>query len=147
MRRILMTLSLMALAGCAAAPSRYGNYAAPDAATSNMMANDATVQLVSMYPPALNRFNLLQATATDAFGTDLLAGLRAKGYAVGEYVAPVDGKAAPAPSSGSSLGYTITVQGTNMYYLTLYVGPQQLSRIYVAENGSAYPAGAWAHKE
>lgn len=147
MRRFLMSACLVALAGCAAAPSRYGAFSTVDAGTSTMMANDATKQLAQLFPPALNRFNLLQPTNTDAFGTALVTGLRAKGYAVAAYTPPVDGKSPPAPTSGTTLGYAITGQGVNMFYLTLYVGPQELSRIYVVENGAAYAAGAWAHKE
>ena len=146
MRRFLFVCAITLLAGCAATPSRYGTYGVVDAAASTAVANDAVMQLVALFPPALNRLDM-QQSATDAFGGALTAGLRAKGYAVASYVPPRNGAAAP-PAKGTPFAYTLTQQGnSNTYFLTLFVGSQTLSRIYVGENNGAYPAGAWAHKE
>lgn len=150
MRKVFIASAFLLLTACAAAPSRFGNYTLPStpAATQGAMAADAVKQLVTMFPPAHNRFNMAQAVDEDQFGVDLVATLRSRGYAVAEYVAPVHGVPAVAPGPGASLAYTLTEQASsNMYYLTLFVGPQVVSRVYVAQNGLAVPIGAWTHKE
>jgi hypothetical protein len=38
-------------------------------------------------------------------------------------------------------------QADSLYRLTLLVGVQSISRPYVAENGTAQPAGYWARRE
>lgn len=146
MRRFLFVCAIALLTGCAGAPSRYGSHGVVESASSTAIANDAANQLGQLFPPALNRLDL-QQPATDTFGTALIAGLRAKGYAVATYSPPRNGAAAP-PAKGTPFAYTLTQQGkSNTYFLTLFVGSQMLSRIYVGENNGAYPAGAWAHKE
>ena len=146
MRRLLLVFALVVFAGCVSAPSRYGNFSTAPSVASTDMANDATKQLAVLFPPALTRLDLLGPTG-DAFGTALVTGLRTKGYAVAEYAPPSDAEAAP-PANGTPFAYALNQEGnTNTYFLTLFVGTQTLSRIYVTQTNGARPAGAWAHKE
>ena len=79
-----LLLCTVGLAGCATAPSPYGNFTrgAP-AAVDRTVAEDAVRQLTVVYPAANTRFDLQQPTP-DPFGALLTQSLRAKGYAVQE---------------------------------------------------------------
>ena len=167
-----ITLLIASLAGCATrdadTSSAYGNFVQNSpAACDQKMAEDAVKRLVAMYPPARTRFDLQQSTS-DAFGTALVASMRGKGYALLEYkpapgsqdLATANGQRpvpAKAPAAGAiakpaaatlSLRYILDLdQGSNLYRVTLLVGNQTLTRAYLAQNGSALPAGAWIRKE
>jgi type IV secretion system protein TrbH len=158
--------ALVGLAGCTTTRSPYGNFArnAP-AVHDRTMADDAVKQLMAVYPPARTRFDLQQATP-DAFGTLLVAKLRSGGYALLEFK-PAPGAqdtnaATGEPSASTSivavapaslapalaLNYVLDLDaGSNLYRVTLLVGNQSLTRAYLAQNESVYPAGSWARKE
>jgi hypothetical protein len=141
---IFAALFLSGLSGCAAVGSPYGNFLRePSIAHERTIADDAVKQLVALYPPAMTRFDLRQETP-DAFGTVLLASLRANGYAVSEF------KAAPSEpkTSGFSLRYVLDQpDDLRLYRLTLWIDDKPLSRVYLAQDGSARPAGVWVRKE
>ena len=148
-------LCAVALAGCAAAPSPYGDFAreAP-AGYDRTVVEDAVRQLTAVYPPAHTRFDL-QQPAPDPFGTVLMQALRAKGYAVQEAgsspaapnkTARGDGATAPGAPAVFPLRYVFD-QAADLYRVTLLVGDQSLTRAYLAQQGAMYPAGAWVRKE
>ena len=161
MHKLVFTALLAGLAGCASHDpgpgSSYGNFV-PDspAASDQKMAFDAVQRLSAIYPPARTRFDLQQITP-DAFGSALVASLRARGYALLEYKSTQDPATptgqAPAPSAKSpgttlALRYVVDFDPTSqLYRITLLIGNQSLTRAYLAQNGSAVAAGAWVRKE
>jgi hypothetical protein len=159
MHKLAFAALLAGLAGCAShdlgPDSSYGNFV-PDspAASDQKMAFDAVQRLSALYPPARTRFDLQQITP-DAFGTALVASLRARGYALLEYKStqdPATGQA-PAPSAKSpgttlALRYVVDFDpASQLYRITLLIGNQSLTRAYLAQNGSTVAAGAWVRKE
>jgi hypothetical protein len=161
----LAALLLAALSGCANRPqlnSSLGNFIAdPPADFGKKIANDAMKQILAAYPPARTRFDL-QQTALDPFGTSLVTSLRAKGYALQE-LKPESGASGNARGQDNGalrrklegtgaerlpLGYVLDqANESNLYRVTLWVGKQALSRAYVVQNGSVFPAGSWVRKE
>lgn len=152
MRKRLLALCALMPVGCATTP-QYGNFTQQTPVTvEQKIAADAVKQLVTLHAPGKTRFMLRQPTP-DAFGTALLTGLRQEGYVVLEFSPP---KTAPAtagsPSQNASavpLHYVLDQldQAERLYRVTLRVGTQSISRPYVAENGTAQPAGYWARRE
>lgn len=156
---LLLCGALFAIGGCATtAPNGgYGNFAEASPELNDKLANDSLRQLAALYPPARTRFNLVQPTP-DPYGAALVAGLRAKGYAVMESkdLPATQRSAAPKkPASGPETGpagldlrYVVDRQGTsNLYRVTMVIGTQSLTRGYVAQNDGMHAAGAWVRKE
>jgi hypothetical protein len=160
-------LFLVLLTGCAGTSptdsATHGNFIedAP-VAYNRKIAFDAVKQLIAVYPPARTRFDLQHPTP-DTFGTSLVGSLRAKGYAVLEYQ-QTTGKAAKAKGAGTEtpeprsvnalataplpLGYVLDrANDATLYRVTLLVGRQSLTRAYLVQNGSVFPAGSWVRKE
>lgn len=157
MRRSLTILLLATLGGCVST-GHYGNYLEGMTPAANQkLAADTVKQLAQVYPPASTRFNLTQTTK-DGYGAMLAAGLRARGYSLLEYTDSsermVSSKETP-PAAISfpgtravALRYVVDRLGeNNLYRITLLVGDQSLTRAYVAQNSTLYPAGAWVRKE
>lgn len=144
------TLLLAGLAGCAAPQANsYGNFLGNAPLEVQQPLVDAAVQqMAALYPPGKTRFDLQQATP-DAFGRALVAALRAKGYALQEFQpAAATAQAQPAVAAGQPLAYLLDqAAGPELYRLTLVLGSQSLSRVYVAQQGRLQPAGAWVRKE
>ncbi len=159
-RRLPLTglvLAVWVLGGCATGRP-YGNFVAASAALDQpALAAQATRQLAALWPPARTRVALKQPTA-DTFGTALVGQLRAAGYAVQEAgpaaaaasaapgTAPVD----PAGTTSETLPLRYVLDhdaGTDLYWLTLAVGEQSITRAYLAQGGTARPAGAWVRRE
>lgn len=142
MRKLLFLALLICLVACAA---RYGNFMRHTTqANDKKMADDVAKKLVTLYPPALTRFDL-QHAATDYFGTSLIAAMRTKGYAVLEYKARRKKGRAGVP-----LAYAVDeLKGTGLYRVTVLIDRQQsLNRVYkVAKDGVLHPAGYWVRKE
>lgn len=128
----------LALAGCAATRTEppQGNFL-PAGVDQPRLAADVVRQLVAIYPPARHRL-ALQQPATDPFGSALLQGLRASGYAVQE--------TAKAPEGTLPLRY-VADQAGPVYRVMVAVGSQWLSRAFVQQGNTLVPAGAWARKE
>lgn len=158
MRNSFLLSIFVVLAGCgtAHAPARtvYGNFVrSPVAENDKVLAADAAKQLVALYPPAQTRFDL-QQVASDSFGYYLLVQLRAQGYALQERATATlplqTANIIGTKSTGKQvrLGYVIDLVGKpNLYRLTLLVGDQSLTRAYLAQDGSVFPAGAWMRRE
>lgn len=150
--KLFATLTLaLVLSGCAS--SKWGNFAdQASAATNQALAKDAVSQLVAVFPPASTRLNLVQPTP-DAFGQDLVAALRARGFSVQEQ--QLNGQAQQGQGTnqssaqrGLALSYVVDMPPeTNLYRVSLKVGYQTLTRAYVAQNNTVQPAGAWTRKE
>jgi hypothetical protein len=147
---IVPVLLLAGLTGCATtstAPAGYGSFVTSTSpANDKVVVDDVVKRLVTAYPPASTRLNLRQS-ATDPFGLVLVASMRTKGYALGEYQA-----AATAPTRASADAYTFAYvfdqpAGTGLYRVTLLINNQALSRVYETKDGTIVPAGYWARKE
>nr|BCU00377.1 hypothetical protein [uncultured bacterium] len=153
MRKVLLISALIAsLSGCAT-NSPYGNYSAAPAAYDKTMASDTVAHLVTMYPPALTRWNIMQPTE-DAYGTALVALLRGRGYSVKEYAPEGEKKAQPAAQTaftpGVDLRYVVDslAPAADLYRVTVVVAGQPISRAYIPQkNGTVAAAGSWARKE
>lgn len=146
---------ITALAGCAtrSALPLYGNYAnGPVAAEEKAMADDVAGKLAATYPPARTRFTL-QHNTPDAFGISLVALLRKKGYAMGEFRQPSVGAPLEAPRAKEqpvdlSLAYIVDQPLEEPFYrVTVLVNGQTLSRLYRSKDGSVSPAAYWIRKE
>ena len=146
---------VLGLAGCATPFAPYGNFIgqAP-AGYDRTLAEDAVRQLAEVYPPAATRFEVRQATS-DAFGRQLMAILRAKGYAVREagptLVAPgatARGETGTTAATGPVLPLQYVLdRPAGLVRVTLMIGDQSLTRAYLAQNDTLRPAGAWVRKE
>lgn len=155
MRKALFALSLvLAASGCAT--MNYGNYSAALPSYNKAMAADTAAHLVTLYPPALTRWNLGQK-ADDTYGAALVAALRARGYSVSEY-APETGRVVQAQSTthlasnqpGVELRYIVDSLAPTapLYRVTILAGSQTISRAYMPQKGgTVMPAGSWARKE
>jgi hypothetical protein len=137
------------------------------------IAQDATNQLVRLYPPAKTQFNLI-VTEPREFGELLAAKLRAKGYAVSETVKTkrvffadtfagfqqkpgqsneaqpqgMETPAAPAAvGEGTELSYILdTPEHGSLHTITLKVGKSYLSRAYLPDSRGVAAAGAWTYR-
>lgn len=145
---IFPVLLVAVLAGCATtstAPAGYGSFVTSSSpANDKVVVDDVVKRLVTAYPPARTRLNLRQST-TDAFGSALVASMRTKGYALGEYQAAA---AAPAAIDAYTFAYVFDQPaGTGLYRVTLLINNQALSRVYETKDGAIVPAGYWVRKE
>jgi hypothetical protein len=147
MRKIALLALLAVLAGCVTPkPAGYGSFATASAAVEKKMVDDAVKKLVTLYPPAGTRFEL-QHGATDPFGTSLVATLREQGYALQEHM-PASRSGANDKGKHRMLAYVFDQpSGTDLYRITLTIDAQNLSRVYLAKDGSVAPAGYWVRKE
>lgn len=117
------------------------------------MVEDATRQLVSLYPPASTRLVFAHAVA-DTFGNQLVEKLRSQGYALQEQTAQASTPVEPGTAdhtkelAGTTFDYVLdTVGSPRLYRITLNVGRQTISRAYVPQDDLVHPAGAWVRKE
>ena len=146
MRMALIMGSLVSLTGCTMTP--YGNYAAVSNEHNQKLAKATLIQLVKLYSPARTRFNLCQLV-TDSYGALLIQGMRDKGYAVLEYSLQRKNRTTNLATSGFDFRYTVdTVDSTNLYRVTLFIGSKSISRAFTfATDGKLHPIGSWAYKE
>lgn len=144
---ILMPL-VIGLNGCAAGP--YGNFvshASTPASFNQTLVADTMKQLVALYPPASTRFDFDQSTTDDPFGTALMGSLRAHGYAITE-LKTTAAKNTNQSAAPSILHYVLDEPvSTNLYRITVLVGPESITRAYLMKNNTIAPAGAWVRRE
>jgi hypothetical protein len=151
MRAAMLFLGLFVVAcvsGCEKPQGEFGNFANAD---SVELVRDAMRALSVNFPPAKTRLALVQE-AEDAFGSALVETLRARGYAVTEYVESV-GKDKYLPSakpSGLAFAYVIDNRDDELR-VSLHIGGEALSRMYrVQRSGDTLeyiPQGFWTRKQ
>ena len=139
----------VAVTGCAttSGPTQYGNYLKDQpASVEHQIATDALKQLAELYPPAKTHLAFKHPT-TDAFGSELVSGLRSAGYALQEYSVKAPAKQ-EQQETGLPTRYILDLaKEEKLYRLTIHIGDQAMNRPYRYENGTIVPAGYWAYKE
>jgi hypothetical protein len=155
----VLTTLIMGIAGCATTTQGSLPISVSDApeAAAIKIATDSVQKIAQLYLPASTQFNIVNPES-NTFGSALVAGLRAKGYAIKEH--------SPTANSGQKfsgeeqsaaldprlqqmqVGYVLdAVEGVELYRLSLSIGAQQLSRAYLVKQENAYAAGSWVRKE
>ena len=148
----ILMLVLLLLNGCVSQP--YGNFIQnPSIVTSKVIADDATAQIVRLYPAANTQFNL-RHVVNDPFGHALIENLRLAGFAVQEatqqsiqqqiFAAP--NQPDTEPQKGSTLSYIVDQSG-DLYHVKLMIDDMRLSRAFAVQADSIHPAGLWVRKE
>ncbi|HAT9101486.1 TPA: conjugal transfer protein TrbH [Legionella pneumophila subsp. pneumophila] len=136
MRKLSVLLLVIVLSSCASI--QYGNFTVPSQSKDIYLAKNAASQLTQVYPPAQNTFYISQKVS-DGFGINLIHEMRNKGYGVIESV---------QPGQKANLFYVVDEDRKgSLYRVSLYVGSQTLSRVYVKTKEQIAPASPWSHKE
>lgn len=136
MKKLSILLLIVLLSSCAS--MRYGNFTNASTAKDAYLAKNAVSQLTRVYPPAQNTFCFRQKIC-DGFGRHLIQAMRQKGYGVIENV---------RPRQKANFFYVVDeTEPGRMYRVSLYIGPQILSRAYVNTRGKLAPISPWSHKE
>ena len=150
MARILILLALaQSLTGCATQGTS-GNFAGALPVDDSHMAEDTAKQLTALFPPANTRLTL--DPPNDTYGSALVEKLRKAGYAVS--VGPektllgqlTEWEAGPS-DPGTDLHYVVDRIGEGHYRVSVQVGGQTLSRMYLSANQRLAAAAYWARKE
>lgn len=132
--RLLLGAMVLALAGCASAPSHKPVSAADVDPLRREVVADVVAGLSDIYEPT-GTVLIPARPMSGAFATALLAALRAKGFTVrdggvGErfdsHVDPLEGR---------------------MYRVVTTVDKTVLSRLWVLDGANAYPGGEWTRRE
>lgn len=148
-----IALSLLALGGCAT-PAPYGTRIPAAPTDARRLADDAAAQLARLYPPAHTHLHLQQPTP-DPLGQALVETLRRKGYALDEAspaTPEVPAHVSPPPDAGPPAAVPLHYlfdqdSDSRLYFLTLSVGQQSITRPYAMRDGTLAAAGCWVHKE
>ena len=136
MKKLNLLLLVLLLSSCASMP--YGNFTPVSQGRDVYLAQDASSQLRHVYPPAQNTFCVGQKIS-DGFGINLIQDLRKKGYGVIEN---------NCSKQKANFFYVVDeIKPSNLYRVSLYIGPQNLSRVYAKTNNKILPISAWTHKE
>lgn len=149
--RILILLALaQSLAGCAT-KGPYGNFAAARPVDDRRMAEDTAKQLATLFPPAKTHLKLSQP-ADDAYGSALVEQLRKAGYAVSvgpekTLLSRLTEREGGPSEPGTDLHYVVDRFGEGSYRVSVQVGGQTLSRMYLSTNQRLAAAAYWARKE
>lgn len=149
-RYLLLASIIVPLAsGCLPLASReqpsYGNQvgnSGPAVMTATLV-TDTVAQVSALYPPTAAGFYLLQ-DAPDAFGKGLVQGLRQQGY----QILSASDVVGPHLPPGLKLAYLVDAPpGTDVYRITVFIGPDSISRAYVpTATGAVAPAGPWSRR-
>ena len=148
----ILMLVLLLLNGCVSQP--YGNFIQnPSIVTSKVIADDATAQIVRLYPAANTQFNL-RHVVNDPFGHALIENLRLAGFAVQEATQhSIQQKIFAAPNQpdtksqkGLAFSYIIDQSG-DLYHVKLMIDDIRLSRAFAVQADCIHPAGLWVRKE
>jgi hypothetical protein len=144
---VIFAVALL-MGGCATSPSPRGFYAnALTTAHTAKLAEDAARQMTALYPPASTYLSLKQPTG-DPFGTALIGLLRGKGYALAEVPTAQNqqARAAVMATAGVDFGYVVDMVGVDNCRVTLTVGNETVSRIYLVSNNGLSAIGYWVRK-
>ncbi len=146
MRKICyLFLILVGISGCAA-QRPYGDFLDQATPTNEKkIADDVMKRLTVVYPPAKTSFDLQQNT-DDVFGSYFVADLRAQGYGLLEFKQKTDTSKNFPATLGIPLSYILD-QGSDLYRITVLVGEQSMTRAYLVQDGTVFPAGSWVRKE
>ena len=136
MKKLSLLFLVLVLSSCAS--MRYGDFTKGSLSQDAFLANDATLQLTQVFPPAHNTFYLSQKT-NNGFGLQLVNALRKKGYGVIENV--------QARQKANFFYVVDEVEPRQIYRVSLYINTQALNRLYVKSNHGFVPVSAWSHKE
>ncbi|MFO8834968.1 conjugal transfer protein TrbH [Legionella pneumophila serogroup 1] len=136
MKKLSILFLVIVLSSCA--NMQYGNFTVASQSKDIDLAKDAASQLTEVYPPAQNTFYISQKIS-DGFGINLIHEMRSKGYGVIENV---------QPRQKANLFYVVDeVRKGSLYRVSLYVGSQTLSRVYIKTKEQFAPVSPWSHKE
>lgn len=136
MKKLNLLLLAMLLSSCAS--MRYGNFTPVSQSRDIYLAQDTASQLMRIFPPAQNTFCIGQKIS-DGFGIRLIHEMRNLGYGV------IENKCS---KQKANFFYVVDeIQSSNHYRVSLYIGPQTLSRVYVKTNDTIRPVSDWTHKE
>ena len=146
---VIFAIACLLVNGCADSPGPRGFYA--DALTPTntaKMAEDAVKQVTALYPQASTYLSLKQPTQ-DPFGTALIRMLRGKGYALAEV--PTErgqqARAAVMATAGADFGYVVDMVGVDNCRVTLTVGNETISRVYLLSNNGLSAIGYWVRRK
>jgi hypothetical protein len=135
MKKLSVLLLAIFLSSCAS--TQYGNFMPTSQSKDIYLAKNATSQLTRIYPPAQYTFRISQKV-NDGFGRNLIHEMRSKGYGVVENV----------QIRQANFFYVVDeIRRAHLYRVSLYIGSQTLSRVYVKTNKKIAPISSWSHKE
>jgi hypothetical protein len=136
MKKLGILLLVIVLSSCAS--MQYGNFTVASQGKDIYLAKDAASQLTQVYPPAQNTFYISQKVS-DGFGINLIHEMRNKGYGVIENV---------QSRQKANFFYVVDeIKPGYLYRVSLYVGSQTFSKVYVKTKEKIAPASLWSHKE
>lgn len=136
MKKLLLLLLPWCLCSCAM--TQYGNFTCIDTAKDTVIVKDAVKQVRRIKVPARTTFYIYQSTK-DSFGIQLVQALRKQGFGVQENT---------RPKSAANFAFILDrISAQNLYRLSLILGSQKLSRVYLIQQGKVIPLGQWSHKE
>ena len=145
---ILLIAVALLVGGCATGPSPRGFYANTLTPTHTAkLAEDAAKQMTVLYPPASTYLSLKQPLQ-DPFGVALIGLLRGKGYALAEVptARTQQARAAVLATAGADFGSVVDMVGVDKCRVTLTVGNETISRIYLVSNNGLSAIGYWVRR-
>lgn len=132
--RFMAGALILALAACTPVPPRKAVSAADTDPLRRAVVADVVAGMSEVYEPAATVLVPVRPMS-GAFGTALLAALRAKGFVVRE------------TGGGERFDSRVEPMEGNMYRVVATVDKTILSRLWVLSGGTAYPGGAWTRRE
>lgn len=135
MQKLTILFLTLLLSSCASL--HYGNFTQASSSRDIFLAQDAASQLTRVYPPAQNIFCIGQKLS-DGFGMALIHKMREKGYGIMEH----------CPKQKANFFYVVDeIKQSSLYRVSLYIGSQTLSRVYVKTKEQLLPFSPWSHKD
>lgn len=137
MKKLSTLFIALLLSGCATL--NYGNFTQLSPNQDAYLVKDAITQLNMIFPPARHTFCIGQKI-NDSFGKNIVSAMRKKGYGV------IDS----CSKQKANFFYVVDVLGDtepSLYRVSLFVGSQTLSRVYINTNGTINNLSEWTHKE
>lgn len=144
-KMIVVLLICAGMSGCAVPSNKYGNFLGEPAIETELIVENAILQLAEHYPPANTQLYLYSPPSTDLFGCDLITRLRESGYKIYEHQ-PNDTK----PKGSLNFNYIIDSpkdeQGVSSFVrLTLFIENDVMTCGY--DNENLLPISVWSKGE